>query len=243
MSQDIENLSTSTSDSVDQFEKERFVAIEASRKLKRRLLIGALITVVLLVGAVSLLSLFDEKTDEKTGGVSAQKPSKPSSVIFATPDYDRTVDIRTDPSYLELNRTVRLKRGQYTVVITEDDLVSHSPAVGVLYELVETIIDGNADAHNALFSDLYFTENDGEPEKPFTMQRIYDIVITEIREQTVTNDGEEYTEYIYSLEYKINRNDGTYRVDIGHDASRPQYFMLTNRSGEVKIDRLVYVIN
>lgn len=226
---------------INQFEEEGRRAAEAAKKLKRRVVLGIILAVVFVAVAIPLLTLLDKAKDDS--GATAVKPSKPSSVIFYTPDYDRTVNIRTDPSYLALNRAVRLKRGQYTVTITEDDVSNLSPAVGVLYELIESIINGDAETYNALFSDRYYAEDGVEPEDPFTMQRVYDIVIEELREQTVkdTIDGQ-YTEYIYSVEYKINRNDGTYRVDIGHDASRAQYFVLTDRDGEVKIDRLVYLI-
>ena len=227
---------------VNQFEEEGRRAVAAAKKLKRRVVLGIVLAVVFVAVSIPLLTLLDKAEDD--GGATNVKPSKPSSVIFYTPDYDRTVDIRTDSSYLALNRAVRLKRGQHTTVITEDDLATLSPAVGVLYEMIEAVISGDADTYNALFSDRYYTEEGGEPEDPFTMQRIYDIVIEEIREQSVTSaaDGK-YTEYIYSVEYKINRNDGTYRVDIGHDASRPQYFMLTDREGDVEIDRLMYLVN
>ena len=226
---------------VNQFEEDGRRAAEAARKLKKRIIIGIVLAVVFAAVAIPLISLLDKSGDDGDS-TSVQKPPKNPSVIFATPDYDRRIDIRTDPSYLALNRTVRLRRGQYTTVITEDDLSSLSPAVGVLYALVESIIDGDAEAYNALFSDRYYAQEGAEPEDPFTMQRVYDIVIEELREQSVTDatDGQ-YAEYIYSVEYKINRNDGTYRVDIGHDASRAQYFVLTDRDGEVKIDRLVYL--
>ena len=228
--------------SVNQFEEEGRKAAEAAKKLKKRVVLGIILAVIFVAVAIPLLTLLDKTKDD--GNATNVKPSKPSSVIFETPDYDRTVNIRTDPSYLALNRAVRLKRGQHTTVITEDDLAMLSPAVGVLYELIESIINGDAETYNALFSDRYYTEDGAEPEDPFTMQRVYDIVIEELREQaaTDTTDGK-YTEYIYSVEYKINRNDGTYRVDIGHDASRAQYFVLTDRSGDVKIDRLVYLVN
>ena len=225
------------------FEEAGRAAAEAARKLKRRIIIGIVLLVAFLAAAIPLISLLD-KAEAEPDSMSAQKPAKPSSVIFYTPDYDRKVDIRKDPSYLELNRAVRLKREQYTVVITENDLNSQSPAVGVLWDLINAVINGDAYAYNALFSERYYAEEGVEPEDPFTMQRVYDVVIEEIREQTVSDsvDGK-YNEYVYALEYKINRNDGTYRTDIGHDASRTQYFLLTDREGEVKIDRLLYLVN
>ena len=44
-----------------------------------------------------------------------------------------------------------------------------------------------------------------------------------------------YTKFIYAVEYQINENNGTFRRDIG-DGSRPQYLVVTNRTGEWKIE-------
>ena len=37
---------------------------------------------------------------------------------------------------------------------------------------------------------------------------------------------------------KINRNDGTLRNDMGSDCFRTQYFLITNRDGDLKIDTI-----
>ncbi len=211
-------------------------------KMKRKVATAVIIMVIFVAVAIPLIALLDSAV-KKQAEAPAGIPSRPSSVIWAEPDYDRKINIRTDPSYLALNRNISLKQGNRTFTIVASDLKNQTPAVGVLYNLVNTLIDGDADAYNALFSERYFEENGGDTEDPFTMQRVYDILIEEIREATTVTDGDHgtYTEYIYSLEYKINRNDGTYRVDIGHDSSRTQYFMLTDREGDVKIDRLMYM--
>ena len=160
----------------------------ASLKLKRRILVCIIIVAAVMATAIfatkfipSILNSASQSED--SDGASTSRPSP--SIIFYTPDYDRTLDIRTDPSYLALNRAVRLKRGPHTIVITEDDLDTLGPAVKVLWNLINAMIDGDADAYNALFSERYYTEEGGKREDPFTMQRIYDIVIEEIREQPV----------------------------------------------------------
>ncbi len=224
---------------VDRLAEEHAQAATNARKLKRKILIGILVIIVFAAVSIPLISLIDN-TGNIADSAIGQAPSRPTSVIWATPDYDRTINIREDPDYLKLKRMVFLKQDNREFGITESDLDEQTPAVRVLFELVNTLIDGDADTYNALFSERYYTKNGGEAEDPFTMQRVYDIHIEEIRVRLADNETP-YTEYIYALEYKINRNDGTYRVDIGHDASRTQYFVLTDREGDVKIDRLVYM--
>ncbi len=223
----------------NRYEEEGRAAAEASRKLKRKILIGIVAMVAFAVIAIPLISLLDggEKEDDQP-----YVPPKPGTVIFCTPDYDRLIDIRKDPAYLELDRDVYLVRDGNKKALSPSKLSAYSPAVQVLYDLVQALIDGDADAYNALFSERYAADPKmPDLEAPFTMQRIYNIQITEVEERTVsTAEDGKYTEYLYQLEYMINLNDGTYRVDIGHDASRPQYFVLTDREGEVLIDALRY---
>ncbi len=220
------------------FQEEARHAREATKRLKRRMLIVIACMVAFVAIAIPLINVLEQVTNEKENPPA--QTVRPGSVIFYTPDYD--ANILKDPEYLELDRDFRLKDGNITTTLDPKRIHSYSPGIGVIYELVNAVINGDADAYNALFSDAYFDENDPEP--PFTMQRVYDIVIVKIREQTVVSEtAGKYSEYIYELEYKINRNDGTYRTDIGHDASRSQYFCITDKEGEVKIDRLMYMLN
>ncbi len=217
-------------------------AREATRKLKRRMLIVIAAMVVFAVVAIPTITFIDRRLNGEDESRPITPP-KPDSVIFYTPDYE--ADILEDKEYLALDRDFRLAQGLNTTTLDPDKMNSYSPAVQVLYELVNAVIAGDADAYNALFSDRYVSDPKNPPlEDPFTMQRVYDIVITKEREQAVTDsESGKYNEYIYSVEYKIRKNDGTYRTDIGHDASRPQYFQLTDREGSVKIDRLMYMMD
>ena len=53
-------------------------------------------------------------------------------------------------------------------------------------------------------------------------QRLYDITIEYIFEKDMTDpDYGEVTKYVYEVSYKIMKNDGTFRNDLGSDGSRP----------------------
>ncbi len=217
-------------------------AREATRKLKKRMLIVIAAMVVFAVVAIPTIAFIDRRLNGEDESRPITPP-KPNSVIFYTPDYE--ADILKDTDYLSLDRDFRLKQGLNTTTLDPKKMNSYSPAVKVLYELVNAVINGDAEAYNELFSDRYVNDPKNPPlEDPFTMQRVYDIVITKEREQAVSDtESGKYNEYIYSIEYKISKNDGTYRTDIGHDAARPQYFLLTDREGSVKIDRLLYMMD
>jgi hypothetical protein len=72
------------------------------------------------------------------------------------------------------------------------------------------------------------------------MQRIYDIKFTKVSETTVPGEKGKYTQYEYEVEYKISRNDGLFRTDIGSDESKKQYFILSDSTSEnVLIDQIL----
>jgi hypothetical protein len=52
---------------------------------------------------------------------------------------------------------------------------------------------------------------------------VYEMKVTRVGEETA-NGALRVT---YRLEYRIHRNNGTYRRDVGSDAVRPEYLTLT----------------
>ncbi|MBO5512793.1 MAG: hypothetical protein J6J01_02810 [Oscillospiraceae bacterium] len=218
------------------FEEQSRMAKESTRKLKRNMLIVIISMVIFAVIAFPLIGFLDKL---QTGGAEEETPKlPPSSIIFATPDYE--YDIMKDPDYLQLNRRIYYcdERSGMTEELTDKTVTGYGPAAVVLRDFINTIIAGDADAYNALFSSNYYANHD--PEAPFTMQRLYDIKLTKINESIVSGESGKYTQYEFEVEYKIRLNDGTYRTDIGHDESKKQYFILSDStSEEVLIDQIL----
>lgn len=218
------------------FEEQSRMAKESTRKLKRNMLIVIISMVIFAVIAFPLIGFLDKL---QTGGAEEETPKlPPSSIIFATPDYE--YDIMRDPDYLQLNRRIYYcdERSGMTEELTDKTVTGYGPAAVVLRDFINTIIAGDADAYNALFSSNYYANHD--PEAPFTMQRLYDIKLTKINESIVSGESGKYTQYEFEVEYKIRLNDGTYRTDIGHDESKKQYFILSDStSEEVLIDQIL----
>ena len=120
-----------------------------------------------------------------------------------------------------------------TLGIDEDDAHKYGQDVEFIVSYIQHMINGDVDKYNGCYSELYYEEED--PKEKFTMQKIYDVLIKKVSEETVSDGNGSYTKYIFSLNYKILKNNGTLRNDF-LTGSRTQYIYITNREGELKID-------
>lgn len=218
------------------FEEQSRAARESTRRLKRNMIIVLVCMVAFAVVAIPLINILDRLQSD----ASEEETTKQTGSFFipATPDYE--YDIMQDEEYLQLNRRIYHcdERSGLTEELTDKNIGGYGPAARVLREAINAIIAGDADAYNALFSDNYYANN--EPESPFTMQRLYDIKITKVNETIKSGEKGKYTQYEYEVEYKIRLNDGTFRMDIGHDESKKQFFILSDSvTGDVLIDQIL----
>ena len=204
-------------------------------RLKRTILIvfaGMLLFAVIAIPVLRQLEGISGNRDEE------ETKRKQPTIIFVTPDYD--YDIMKDEEYLNLNRYVMYADNDTGLNIMLDDknIGNYGPAVAVLNEMLRCIIMGDNEGYNELFSTAYYADN--EPEPPFTMQQLYDIQLTKMEVNQMQPDkGKAYTQYVFTVEYKIHKNNGTFRTDIGLDESRRQYFVLSDSTGkEVLIDQI-----
>ncbi len=180
---------------------------------------------VLVIFLTIMATIFAPDSKEKKGG------NDKSRFIFHPIDPD--TDILKDPDYLSLDRSISLKQGNVTTTI-QNDHASESGTVEFMIRYLDHAIRGDYENFKNLFSEVYF-KSETVPNF-FTMQRIYEITIELISETPVVKSNKSYNEYRISLDYKINRNDGTFRDDMESDCFRTQYFLITNRDGELKID-------
>lgn len=219
------------------FEEQSRHAREATARLKKRMIIVLIGLVVFAVVAIPLIGVLEKALGEGNEAVTAAPP--PSSVIFATPDYD--YDIMKDADYLAKDRRIYYydERSGEMQVLDDKNFNNFGPATVVLKTMIECIIAGDAEGYNALFSENYFANH--TPEDAFTMQQLYDIKLTKVAQSEITPErGKSYTQYEFEVEYKIRWNNGTFRTDIGHDESKKQYFVLSDStSSEVLIDQIL----
>lgn len=151
---------------------------------------------------------------------------------FYEPDYK--LDINDYPEYLEKNRDMDYTDEYgFTYGITEENLTKHGSLPVFFDSFFDAVKAGNADAYNSMFTDEYF-ENAEKKEK-FTKQMIYDIKVEFLLSEEIDKNT---NGIICSVLYKIYRNDGSFRDDIGSDMARRQEFTLYEdiKTGQIKIN-------
>jgi len=184
------------------------------------------ICVALIIGVISgvlllVLNNFEKDTDSDNG----------PHYNFYKPDYE--LDVTKVKEYMELDRLLYYRDGGVEVGL--DGNADKIDRFAVFFEdYFAALTAGDVDAYREMFSKNY-TERNGE-EDGFAPQMVYDIHVARLRGAT----DDENERIAFDVSYRIYRNDGTLRDDVGSDASRTLYFELAYDEGELKIDRIAY---
>jgi len=205
---------------------------ELRSSAKKRIIIALIVilaVLALLFVTVFVIDYF-EASSEENAEVQTISPDE-----FYPADWDE--DIYADKEYTDLVSGEFIKydgqNNEGIVGITPENLYSKDANVVFLVDMIYDIIEGDADSYNARFSTEYYRTN--SPMEKFTKQKIYDVNITYAQSENNTGKGT-----MYCIEYKILKNNGTFRNDI-LDGSKKKYITLVNDSGEIKINSLVTV--
>lgn len=196
----------------------------AAKKLKKRILIvlasvlGALLVLLLLV---LLLQGIRNSMNE---------PEVPEYEFYPT----YTGNILENPSYLNLNRDVVYSYDStgvgFSTSITDEEWDTLDGEVKFLYQYLQIIIAGDVEGYNACLSERYIREFGRED--AFSPQMLYEMRISYYR--TDADGGK-----VYLLEYKIHRNDGSFRTDVGSGMCRPQYVkVIEPEEGQYRIENI-----
>lgn len=188
------------------------------KKIRIALLVFA-IALVLVIAVPLVILCFTES------------PWRVKTIHFA-PRY-KSVDIYSDQEYMALDRSIHYATNDgYTIAVAlkESEYALYDEGVQMLIRLVRAAERGDEKAYNACFSKEYL-EKSG-PDNDITMQKIYDIYITDYRQKNVTVPEGYEKVALYGLRYKIKDNNGSLRYDIGSDAEREQYIsVVTDATG------------
>lgn len=114
-----------------------------------------------------------------------------------------------------------------TYSVDEENLAQFDADVRFFHRYFQTIIMGYASA----YADYFVTGYEGEIPESFTMQMLYDINV-----QPYYSD--ETGENTYLVEYRILKNNGTFRDDIGSKVSRAQLYTLREVGGDYLIESI-----
>ena len=196
---------------------------------QKKIIIIVMVSLVLFAIAYYLITLIDFDSMFDT---SKNEDVENKNIYF----YDESLSKypSEDEWYMqEMYKEIEFYYGTGTVfsesILTDEDAIERGDAFYLLFNLIGYIKAGNHEGYNSCFSSYYF--NSHSYQSKFTRQKLYDIKITELPEETKSSGGVTYIEYNYTIEYKIRHNNGSLRKDIGSDQSKKQYVKLSNRTG------------
>ena len=168
------------------------------------------------------------------------RPSTVGDVYLYEPDYN--AQIMTEEEYLLLDRRVHYSDGVGNWPISNDSDVYTGDAVQLfLIDYIDDLVRGDAESLRSKYS-AEVIKALNIPDR-FTQQRVYDIMFTEKSRKEITEYGETFFRYEFKAEYKIMRNDGTFRRDLASDSIKGQYLTIEMRSDSILITQVVeYVV-
>ena len=176
--------------------------------------------------------------------IAKKKENKPInkggySFVPVNPDEN----IYEDEAWLDLDRQCYFEEISSGITFSIDENLSEVPsycrqAVETLIQFTDAAVAGKAEEINGLFSKQYYDAG-GEGKTSFTPQKLYDVKFSLISYGDIEEDGAKHESFHFWIEYKIKDNNGTFRNDMGSDATRKEYAVLTIRDESVQIDALV----
>ena len=182
---------------------------------KRRVRIGILVFFAFSV-LIALLTMidFDVLYAKLTGPIELSKEEFGDDEFYV-PDYE--TDILTDPVYLALDRTLLWSENGITEKLYDNDYEKYHEEGVLVHDYFESLILGDADRYNALFSESYIKKYGSQD--AFTMQRVYDMEAEVLSRTTDAKTGG--INLVIKVGYKIQANDGTVRRDMTSDMKVP----------------------
>lgn len=215
----------------EKIDKEEISTIDKRAKNKKKVILG--VSILTLLGIISSIILQNPEWLSPKIGIKDTTISGKSEPEFYFYPPALELDVTQDEVYMELDRDVYYKNGGETFSLADEDPNNRTVILDFFCQYFDTIKAGDAVLYNTYFTENFNKTNAQYTE--FTPQMIYDILIEKLSEE-VGNNGEIW--YTFDVSYKIHRNDGTFRRDIGSDASRRLPFKLIESNGVVRIDHI-----
>lgn len=213
-------------------------SVEKSKKKKKVAVLSAFL-VLCVLGAVSFVLLYCIPEKDVNPMFDSEKQDEIIGMYGSTQSYiyypiDHNLQVMNEREYLDLDRNIYYTKGAETIALTDEDFSNHTADVQFFKNYFNFAIMGEYESYNSLFTDNYYESN--EPYYSFTQQMIYDIKIEKLGEGTVRG----MDSYSYNVSYKIHKNNGTFRNDIGSDGSKTLNFTLVDQDGTILIDSIDY---
>lgn len=154
---------------------------------------------------------------------------------FFEPDYDK--NIFEDEVYMNMRRGIKYKRGGSEIVLSEENVDEQHVTARFFYDYLNCIIEGDYESYPNFYTERCKNDRNFNCPEKFTMQALYDIRVA-LEFEPEVNDG--VVTEIYTVEYRIYQNNGTYRRDILPDETRRRVFEVVIDGEDVKINSITY---
>lgn len=204
---------------------------------KKKTVIVLWLGIIAVVAVASVLLLSNPAIFDKEYGDQKVTGSNGFYDFFYEADFSLSLEeYESYSEYIELDRYLYYKNGNETVGVIESNRDSFGDEILFFEKYFDTIISGDSEAYNSLFTDEYYAFH--EKMSDFTPQMIYEMTVellTEKEENGILTYG-------FNVSYKIFQNNGTFRNDIYSDAVRPVYIEINDAEGEFKVNTLKYYV-
>lgn len=214
-----------------------------SGNLKKQAFVIAVVAVVLIAALLTLRYFY--YTEAIKGNqyypdswVNKVDPDRKPVLKFYEADWE--TDIMTIPEYLDLRRDILYSpNDSQTIAVPEGQYLSQGgKGLAFMADYINTVIAGDHERLNSLFTDEYFQNNSRYED--FPQQKIFDIKIKKYPYHDNKYDSTTINDEYYIISYKIYRNDGLFRDDIDEESELAQLFeLLIYSDGSVKIDNVI----
>lgn len=214
----------------------------SAARMKKAILIISIALVLLLALYFSAARLLAYLQDTKP------ETDKPNNKIYFY-DVIPDEDITKDTEYMKKNRLICYSDSLTGVTqsVSPEHYSEYGGAFELMTKMIESIIAGDSETYNSLFSSKYYSKN--TPKESFTPQKLYGtfsmggIVITSIDPSSIVGleSAGTDTEY-FQVDYLIYKNNGTFRDDVGSDACKPLVYAVREESiGKYVIDNIIEI--
>ena len=207
-------------------------------------LIISVIAVALLVSAFFVLRWLYNNSDEENdryvpdSWIQVDEGREDREIFLYTPDWD--TDISTLSAYQALVKNIVYSPdGLNTVAVDKNTYVSvGGNGLKFMADYVDTIIRGDHEKLNSMFTDDYF--KDHKKYSAFPQQKLFEVRITKYSYSAPEYQSSNIRDYYYIISYRIYRNDGLFRDDIDDSCELPQLLkLLLYPDGTIKIDDII----
>jgi len=186
-------------------------------------LIGVFGVLLLVAVAVASFLLFGKDTDHNA----ADKNS--DEIHYHLPSYDE--NIFENKAYMEFQRDLIYGMGGVEQIFSYDEIDEADGPCRFFLSYFQSVIQGEYEKYPD-----FFIEGALEKEEKFTMQMIYEPYVKFHSESKDEIDGKEVVLQNFIVQYKIFKNNGTFRKGVSSNTAVPQIYQL------IKLDDASYKI-